>query len=506
MSRYVTIGLFVTLVSAGTIIYVMQTSSGLGAVGTYTVYAYVDDAAGLLEDSVVRLAGVDVGRLESIELDGNRARLTLRIREEVKLYDDAIVAKATESILGSATVAINPGSGRGALLQPGDEVRNVRQMANISDAVESANQLAAGATQLVEEFYAFMQDGRTVETLNEIVAVARSTAISTSELLEQNLLIARATLQNIEAFSVRLDDNADHQLELVREILESTAQLTARLDRLVGDNEDPISRSIRDIEHNLESLQGVLASLQGSADNVQEITRTVREGEGNVGRLIKDDELYTRAVRITEKAEDFLDSTVGLGVQVDFRSELLMDQLTTKDRFDLRLTPSRADRYYTVGVINTPVQTVSTTTTETRTTGSGGGAVPVPEDTVSTTVERTDALRLNLQLARIWGPVTVRAGVLESTAGFAVDVQPIRQLMLSGEFFDFGADDGVYIRGYGQLYPFYNPDGTNPAQWLYFTGGVDDAMDIYKRDFFLGAGVRFTDQDLRGLVGFIPFN
>lgn len=501
MSRYLSIGLFVTVVSTGTIVYMLQTSSGLGTTDTYTVYAYVDDASGLLVDSIVRLAGVDVGRLEAIELEGNQARLTLRIRDSVELYEDAVVAKATESILGNATVAINPGSGRGALLESGQEIRQVRQMANISDAVESANQLAMGATQLVEEFHAFLQDGETVDALNEIVSVARNTAIATSELLEQNLLIARSTLRNIEAFSVRLDSNADEQLRMVQEILESTAQLTARLDRLVGVNEASISRSIQDIETNLVALQDVLASLQGSADNVQVLTQVVRDGEGNVGKLLRDEELYTRAVRITEKAEDFLDSTVGLGVQVGFRSELLLDQLETKDRFDLRLTPSKGDRYYSVGVINTPTPFTTVQSREQRT--ASNGEVELVE---STTTTRSDDLKLNLQLARIWGPLTVRAGVIESTAGVAVDIEPFRQMVVTGEVFDFGAENGVYVRGFGQLYPFYNPDSTNPLQWLYLTGGVDDAMDIYHRDFFFGAGVRFTDQDLRGLVGFIPLD
>ncbi len=499
MSRYVMIGLFVTVISGGTILYMLQVTSGIATADSYTVYAYVDDASGLVVDSVVRLAGVDVGRLEAIELVGNRARLTLRIREHVELYEDAMVAKATDSILGSASVNLSPG-GTGAMLQPGGEVRQVRQMANISDAVESANVLAQGAAQLVEEFNAFLRDGETVDALNEIVAVARSTALASSELLEQNLRIARATLRNIESFSVRLDANAEQQLRMVQEILESTAQLTARLDRLVGEHESSISRSIREIETNLVDLQGVLASLQGGADNVQEITRGVRDGEGTVGQLLRDDELYTRTVRITEKAEDFFDSTVGLGVQVDFRSEYLLDQIATKDRFDLRLTPSRGDRYYTIGVINTPVPSTTVTTTERQVSGTNA------EDTVTTTTESSDDLKLNMQLARIWGPVTVRAGVIESTAGVGVDFTPFRQLVLSGELFDFGAEDGVYIRGYGQLYPFYDPASSNPLRWLYFTGGVDDVMDVYQRDYFFGAGVRFTDQDLRGLVGFIPLN
>ncbi|MCG8400455.1 MAG: MlaD family protein, partial [Firmicutes bacterium] len=206
------IGLFVTLTGIGTILYVMQTAEVVGTGRTYTIHAYVDDASGLLIDSNVRLAGVDIGRLTDIELDGSRARLTLEIRESVELYQDAVVAKATESLLGTATVSINPGTGVGGLLGDGDTVRNVQQSATISDAVGNANVLAANAAELVEEINTYFTDEGTIQALDEIVMVIREAAISTSALLEQNLLIARRTMQNIQSFSARLDDSSIQQL------------------------------------------------------------------------------------------------------------------------------------------------------------------------------------------------------------------------------------------------------------------------------------------------------
>lgn len=110
MSRYLKIGLFVTVVGIGTVLYVMETAERVGNGQTYIVHAYVPDATGLLLDSSVRLAGVEVGRLRNIELDGSRARLTLEIRRDVQLYEDAVIAKETQSMLGTATVAIDPGT------------------------------------------------------------------------------------------------------------------------------------------------------------------------------------------------------------------------------------------------------------------------------------------------------------------------------------------------------------------------------------------------------------
>lgn len=500
MSRYLKIGLFVTLTGIGLMVYVIQTAEIVGSGRSYIVHAYIDDASGLLVDSNVKLAGVDVGRLRNIELEGTRARLTLEIREDVELYEDASIAKATESMLGTATVSINPGAGQGAMLSSGDVVRNVRQTSSISDTVGSANELAVSATELVEQVSQYLQDEETVQTLSEIVQVARETALSTSRLLEENLRVARSTIQNIESFSGRLDRQSVDQLASVQQILDSTASLTNRLDRLVGANDQSMAASIQGIEDNLDSLQRLLSSLENSASDVEQVTRLVRDGEGNVGRLLNDDELYDRAVRITEKAETFIDSTVGMGVQVGFQSEFLTQRQETRDQFELRLIPASDDKYYSVGVLNTPVPRTIERTTETVTTGTE------TEDTTTTERTITNDLKLNLQLARIWGPVTMRAGVFESTAGLGMDVQPIDQVELSAEAFDFGADDGVYLRGYGTVYPFYDPESSNPLRWLYLAGGVDDALDVYRRDYFFGAGVRFTDRDLRGLVGFIPIN
>lgn len=500
MSRLLKIGLFVTLTTVVFVIYVMRTAETVGGGGgSYTVHAYMDDASGLVVDSAVRLAGVQVGRLTNIELEGNRARLTLELRKDVELAEDAIVAKTTSSMLGTATVAIQPGVGQGALLQDGDVVRNVRQQAAMSDVMVNANNLADEAAAFVAELNRYVSEEETMQSLEEIVDTVRETTISASELIEENLLLVKASMENIEAFTGRVNQDTDRQLRTLQEVLDNTARLTARLDTLVGDNDESITRSIQGIEENLEELRLLIASIQTSADNVSEVTRIVREGESTVGKLLTDDDLYQRVDRVAGKAEQFIDSTIGLGVQVGFQSDYLIQQQRSRNAFDLRLVPGE-EKYYSLGVVSTPVPTETVTRTDTVTTGTE------TVDTVTTEEVTTDDLKFNIQLARTWGPVTIRGGVIESTGGVGVDLRPIDQLAMSAEAFDFGADNGVYLRGTGTIYPFYDPESANPLRWIYVSGGIDDAMGVYERDFFVGAGLRFTDQDLRGLVGFIPIN
>ena len=507
VSRYVRIGLFVALSTVGTVIYVMQTAEVVGNGRTYTVHAYVDNAAGLLPDSAVKIAGVEVGKLTEVELDGTRARLTLEIREDVQLREDAVISKVSESILGTSTVAITPGNGQGALLTDGDVVRNVARGESISSVVGSAGDLATNASELIAKLNEYLTNQDTVEALSEIVEVVRQTARSTSLLLDENLKLARATMQNIESFSARLDQQSVAQLSRVQEILTSTANITANLDRLVGENDTSMATSITSIEENLASLQRVLTSIESSAEDIAEVTSGIREGEGTIGKLVTDDELYTRVANIAESAEGFVDSTVGMGVQVGYEGYYLTTQERSKNLFEARLLPREEGSYYTVGLVRTPIP--STATKVTRTTGTmvdeNNPSTTLPINTVTTEEIERDELKINLQMARSWGPLTLRAGMFEGTAGVGLDLQPISQLSLSYEAFDF-AGPRVYMRGVGRVYPFFQPDSTNPLRWIYLSGGVEDLLDSYQRDYFFGAGVRVTDNDLRALVGFIPLN
>ena len=43
------------------------------------IHAYFDDVAGLSPQTAVRIAGIKVGRIESISLDGNRAKVSMLI-------------------------------------------------------------------------------------------------------------------------------------------------------------------------------------------------------------------------------------------------------------------------------------------------------------------------------------------------------------------------------------------------------------------------------------------
>lgn len=75
----------------------------------YTVDAVFTNVTGLQEDTQVLISGIPVGSVESIKLDDYQARVTLSLRQDIDLYEDAIASIRTQGLLGEKYVALSPG-------------------------------------------------------------------------------------------------------------------------------------------------------------------------------------------------------------------------------------------------------------------------------------------------------------------------------------------------------------------------------------------------------------
>jgi phospholipid/cholesterol/gamma-HCH transport system substrate-binding protein len=84
--------------------------------GGFKVYADFDNISGLKEGAAVEVAGVEVGRVESIRLAaGDRAKVTLKLKPGVKIHDDAIASVRTKGIIGDKFVKLSLGNSAKAI-------------------------------------------------------------------------------------------------------------------------------------------------------------------------------------------------------------------------------------------------------------------------------------------------------------------------------------------------------------------------------------------------------
>src|SRR4030042_535059 len=86
---------------------------------SYSVIARFTSVTGLRAGNPVNILGIEVGRIEKISMDqeDQKAIVELRIKKDVKIYDDAIASVKTEGLIGDSYLTIDPGGG-GELLGP----------------------------------------------------------------------------------------------------------------------------------------------------------------------------------------------------------------------------------------------------------------------------------------------------------------------------------------------------------------------------------------------------
>jgi phospholipid/cholesterol/gamma-HCH transport system substrate-binding protein len=107
------VGLFVLLGMAGLLFLALQ-AANLGSVGqgdTYSVQARFDNIGGLKPRAPVRAAGVTVGRVKSISLDGKTFQgvVTMDIERGFVFPKDSAAKILTSGLLGDQYVGLEPG-------------------------------------------------------------------------------------------------------------------------------------------------------------------------------------------------------------------------------------------------------------------------------------------------------------------------------------------------------------------------------------------------------------
>lgn len=101
----------------------------------YRISALFDSVSGLKSGATVEIAGVEVGKVESISLtEDDLARVSLRIRNNVKLTEDVIASIRTKGIIGDKFLKLEQG-GSDKSIPPGGKIRETVPPVDIEELI-----------------------------------------------------------------------------------------------------------------------------------------------------------------------------------------------------------------------------------------------------------------------------------------------------------------------------------------------------------------------------------
>ena len=131
----VVVGLFLVLgiLALGYLSIRLGRVSFLGGTG-YLVTADFPSVGGLKAGSGVEIAGVLIGRVETIGLADYQARVVLRLNSDVKLQEDSIASIKTKGLIGEKYIRISPG-GSDKIIPANGRIREVEAPVDLEELI-----------------------------------------------------------------------------------------------------------------------------------------------------------------------------------------------------------------------------------------------------------------------------------------------------------------------------------------------------------------------------------
>lgn len=478
MSTELKVGAVVLVAVAVLAAFILQMNDTANLFGTstdvYRVVVRFDSIAGLGVDAPVRLAGVLVGRVESIALTENgRALVTLRINRNVALRQDARASVASLGLLGEKYLEITAGTPGGPVVADGGEIQPGAAV-SVDQMVAVMNQIASDAADISSSFS---------NVFGSAEGESRMAAILTNmqQLTADLNAIARSNRDNIAATTTNVQQLTAALSESLPLLIDEYRGLAREANALVSGNEERLAGTIDDVRE-------VVASIGRSTDQLEQIMEKINNGDGTAAQLINTSDTIDKLNSSLDTVDDSLaafDSFFNRAGQAQFsfslRSEWYAGDEATKNYFGFRIgLGANNDRAFIVELVNDNIglPIVSTVTTETL--DGAGRVIGVNAERITT---RDDAFKFSALLAARVDNWQFRGGLMESEAGVGLDLFTAGdRLRFSLDGWDFGRNPDPHIKLFAQF---------DVWDRVFITAGGDDLLSSDFRQFFVGAGFKF---------------
>lgn len=483
------VGIFATicLVVLGLLIWKIEDFNPFEKKGQ-RLHALFNSVAGLDDKASVRIAGVKVGHVDGVGLQGAKALITLALDKEQKLTVGTTAAIANLGLLGEKYVELVPGPPDAPALPP-NAVLAGKTPVSIDDAIAKIDDIGSS----IQKVTGNLAGGDLGGNLNNLIRDIQLTSTELRAMISENRANLSATVQHFDEVGVIL----------ARELPRLSGQTNRALDQisqLLAENRGNVSGTTA-------NLKELTAKLQTSADNLNQISGKIASGQGTIGKLVNDEKAYNSVLSTLDSIKggvETLSGTLGsinkfkidLGVQgyylANSKRDINGEKQSSLSSFSVDIDPQDNKHLYRLGLVSSPDGKLRDKTQTFVITGPNG----IPQTTTLHTLSQEQTSTATGLFgykgpygSRLWG------GIIEGTGGGQIEYPlPIldRRLVMSFEAFNFNRpnDQSAHLRLMGRY---------NLNQNLYLLGGYDDPLENHA--FFLGGGIRWSDENIKYLLG-----
>src|SRR4030067_2641478 len=221
--------------------------SGLGITlkKGYRLYVVFDDVSGLDVKSKVKIAGVNSGVVEKIELKNGKAELTLRMEPYVKVYEDAAASLKVAGFLGDRNLVIWTGTPTHRPLQDGDSIKKTKPALDIDQLANELTTAARNISDLGETIRSIFGETEK-KSLREAINNLKTITENINAVVKENREPLRNILAKLDKLSNSLGDKGP-------KIVDDISKVANDLREIIEENRVAVKDSITNIKEVLTS-------------------------------------------------------------------------------------------------------------------------------------------------------------------------------------------------------------------------------------------------------------
>jgi phospholipid/cholesterol/gamma-HCH transport system substrate-binding protein len=289
------LGIFVAMAVLAAVL-ILEIVGGPGSFERgYELRARFNGVQDLKDGDRVKMAGVEVGKVEHIKLEetNNKVLVLMKIRKNVEVKTDSVATVKFTGLMGQNFVSLSFGSEAAPIAQP-DFVLSTSEQPDLSAMMARLDNVAKGVENLTKTWSGDKIDNLMGPLIN---------------FLEDNRVPLTATIANLQAVSARVAQGKGTVGKLLSDesLYNSALATVTNLQDTSGEIKVAVADA-RKIVDQVNSGQGTVGKLihdeklyaetTASMTNLKEILQKINQGQGSIGKIINDQELYKNA-RVT---------------------------------------------------------------------------------------------------------------------------------------------------------------------------------------------------------------
>jgi phospholipid/cholesterol/gamma-HCH transport system substrate-binding protein len=308
------IGIFVAL-SALAAVFILEMIGGVEKFTRgYHFYALFNNVQELKVGDRVKIAGVEVGRVERIEIDPSvsKVKVTMKVRKSAAIKTDSVAFVRFAGLMGQNFISVNFGSAESTPLADGQYITTGEQP-DLSQIMTKLDNVASGVENLTRSF--------TGDKIDNLLGPF-------TDFLKANQIPLTATIANLQSISTQISRGQGSVGKLIYDtaLYNSTLNTVSNLQFATDDIKLTLADTRKVIEQ-VQNGEGTVGKLLTddtlyretvtSMTNLREMLVKMNSGQGSVGKLINDQEFYRNAklsLQKLDKATESLEDTGPLSV------------------------------------------------------------------------------------------------------------------------------------------------------------------------------------------------